>query len=181
MSEVIEKCLSKSWVDFHEYRIIKKHYGDRKAKRSGELLIKHITEGCDMMSKLGASDNAIKAFMLHPIYQSDSDYLRNYTRLLSGADTSMEVLLLVLEYRKVANAYLCKSYTDYWTSRDIEESTPLTSVDLALMLWADKNQNYSDFLKHHKGTHPRSKQLEVYFESWLERLKSYFIDRGFRV
>lgn len=180
MSEELHESLNQGWYDFNEYQIIKNHYGDRKAKRSGEFLIKHITEGCKIMSELGASDNAIKAFMLHPIYQSDNDYLRYYTRLLSGADTSMEVLLLVLEYRKVANAYLCKPYTDYWTSRDIKEATPITSVDIALMLWADKTQNYADFLKHHLGTHPRSKQLEVYFESWLERLKSYFISRGFK-
>ena len=38
------------------------------------------------------------------------------------------------------------------------------------MLRADKVQNYKDFLSHHKGSHPRSHELDQYFHNWLARL-----------
>lgn len=38
------------------------------------------------------------------------------------------------------------------------------------MLIADKVQNRNDFLNHHRVTHPRSGELDRYFDLWLERL-----------
>ena len=38
------------------------------------------------------------------------------------------------------------------------------------MLVADKIQNYTDFARFHRGSHPRSTALDHYFRLWLERL-----------
>jgi hypothetical protein len=38
------------------------------------------------------------------------------------------------------------------------------------MLIADKVQNKADFDLYHRGTHPESAKLEMYFDNWLRRL-----------
>jgi hypothetical protein len=38
------------------------------------------------------------------------------------------------------------------------------------MLIADKVQNRKDFELYHEATHPRSKELAMYFRLWLEKL-----------
>ena len=38
------------------------------------------------------------------------------------------------------------------------------------MLIADKIQNKKDFELYHKGSHPRSMELDHYFNNWLKRL-----------
>ena len=43
------------------------------------------------------------------------------------------------------------------------------------MLIADKIQNYKDFLFYHKGTHPRSRELEEYFKNWFGILGIDFV------
>jgi hypothetical protein len=83
----------------------------------------------------------------------------------------MDIVLNVLEYRKCANAYLCKPYTDSWTLAEIKEAAPIVIEDVRQMLIADKVQNQADFLKYHFGTHPRSEQLATYFNTWLKYLQ----------
>lgn len=164
-----------TWCDYPEYKIIKDFYGDRKAARSGEYLMWHITKGCHYLEKLGASEEAIKAFMLHPIYQSDTDYNANKTKLLKDCQGDLDVLLLVLEYRKVANGFLCNVFTDGWCRAEIEQAAPFTSKDMALMLLADKLQNREDFNKYHRDTHVRGPQLHIYFEKWLKYIEDYLL------
>lgn len=163
--------MHKGWCDFEQYKTIKQFYGDKKAKRSQEFLMWHITAGCRILEDNGASDEAIKAFMLHPIFQSDEDFKHNKHKLYEYCEHNMDIVLNVLEYRKCANAYLCKPYTDSWTLAEIKEAAPIVLEDVRQMLIADKVQNQADFLKHHFGTHPRSEQLAAYFDTWLKYLQ----------
>jgi hypothetical protein len=75
------------------------------------------------------------------------------------------VLLLTMEYRNTANAYLSDKIT---TNQQLKLS-PLLEVNE--MLIADKVQNMKDFMRHHHGTHPRSNELYDYFNKWLNALK----------
>ncbi|MCX5742316.1 MAG: hypothetical protein NT062_07455 [Proteobacteria bacterium] len=75
------------------------------------------------------------------------------------------MLALVLEYRNIANAAL--STRTYASAHDIVLS-PL--ADVTEMLVADKMQNWQDFVRYHRATHPRSAELERYFRLWHERL-----------
>ncbi len=147
----------------HEFDLIKSFYGNRSAKRSGVPLINHIKEGLLILEDLGASKNAKGAFCLHPIFQADEALVNANKQDWSAV--SSEVLILVLEYRKVANAYL--SFREITDISEIELS-PLREVNL--MLIADKVQNRKDFEKYHKGSHPRSNELDAYFKNWLTRL-----------
>lgn len=165
--------LINGWFDFDEYIIIKKFYGDRKAKRSNIFLMNHIIEGCDYLRKINASDDAIKAFMLHPMFQSDEEFRANWQMLFNGS-IEPSVARNLIEYRKVANAYLCRPETDKWLIRDIIHSTPIPFEDVRHMLMADKLQNMKDFEIYHKGTHVRSRELENYFVNWAIRLR-YFL------
>jgi hypothetical protein len=147
-----------------EYEAVRRFYGDRRARRSGVLYLNHIDEGLLVLADLGATDRARRAFCLHPLFQADEDLARSYGDVASATDDP-QVLVLALEYRNVANAYLSPREI---SSIDGIALGPLPEVHD--MLRADKVQNYKDFLLHHRGIHPRSRELEGYFENWLARL-----------
>ena len=145
-----------------EYKLIAKHYGDRKAKRSGVPLINHIDEGLIILETLSAVESTKRAFCLHPLFQADEDLQENYY-MASFVDP--HVLLLTMEYRNIANAYLSDKIT---TTQPLKLS-PLWEVNE--MLIADKVQNKKDFVTYHQGTHARSDELSRYFDKWLTALK----------
>lgn len=147
-----------------EYRAIEAHYRGRTAARSGEPLIRHIDQGLRILRAIAATDRAMRAYCIHPLVQADADLLASYPRLDELTDDP-RVLALAIEYRHIANATL--STRAIATASEIPLS-PLSEVND--MLVADKVQNRADFILHHRGTHPRSAELDRYFQLWLERL-----------
>lgn len=148
---------------FKEYTLISQYYGNQKAKRSGVYLINHINEGLQVLDAIKASIVAKKAYCLHPMLQNDFDLQQNYASDWSGI--APHVLLAVMEYRSVANEYLSGRQI-----ASIEEIRLSPLKDVNDMLIADKVQNRKDFMLYHQQSHPRSTQLERYFDNWLERL-----------
>ncbi|MBM9579580.1 hypothetical protein JWG45_20755 [Leptospira sp. 201903070] len=146
-----------------EYEWIREFYGEKKAERSQVPLIRHIDEGLEILSEIGASEFAKRAFCLHPIFQSDTDLRENHPR---ASDVEGYVMMLVMEYRKTANSYLSKRTIQ---SIDEIELSPLLEVNQ--MLYADKIQNQKDFRIYHASSHGRSQELEEYFKNWLKRLE----------
>lgn len=147
--------------DTIEYQLISKHYGDRVANRSQVPLINHINEGLIILDRINATDHAKRAYCLHPLLQSDED-LKENEYLVSFIE--QHVLMLAMEYRSVANEYLSAKVN---TGHKIRLS-PLYEVND--MLVADKVQNYKDFIIYHRGTHPCTYELDVYFNDWLDVL-----------
>lgn len=172
-------CVPTPHLDWFEYKMMQSHYGSDVAKRTGLFLMNHVDEGICIMTDYKAHEDAIKAFVIHPLIQDDEQVL---SASLGGLATnfninqlviegiSARVLLLCMEYRKVANAYLCKPETDNWTMEDIKFACPLVVEDVRLMLIADKVQNYKDFLQYHALTHPRRSELFKYFNNWIDYL-----------
>lgn len=124
----------------------------------------HIDEGLWILEKIGASENAKRAYALHPLVQDDSALAAFY----KSGDIELvdkHVLLLAMEYRWAANSYL-----SFHTSRPLDQIklSPLDEVNQ--MLIADKVQNRKDFDTYHLGTHPHSERLQEYFAEWLDRL-----------
>lgn len=153
-----------------EYRMIHKYYGDRVAERSQIPLMNHILEGINILSVLDAGEPVKQAFCLHPLIQGDADLEANYQEILSSTCLSMRAVMLATEYRRAANAYLCKPETDEWSIEDAKKHIGLLLPDIRFMLIADKVQNRKDFMAAHYGTHPRSDQLFKYFNNWHEIL-----------
>lgn len=159
-------CVVEELNPFYEYDVIAAHYGNDKAKRSGVPFMNHIDEGLAILNWIKAPEEAKKAYCLHPIYQSDKDLYESYGhRFMIGHRISPQVLILTMEYRNIANAYL--SPREIKSIEEIKLS-PLKEVND--MLIADKIQNRKDFELYHEGNHPRSKELAQYFKNWLERL-----------
>ena len=151
---------------------IKEFYGDKRAKRSNVPLMNHITEGLRILDNIGASNSAKRAYEIHPIYQDDNNLYENLQHLQQEPPL---VIIYVMEYRKTANACLSSQvYIDYsqdWHPLRLKQSIQLSPLeDVNKMLVADKVQNYKDFLKYHKDTHERSKELDFYFNSWFKAL-----------
>lgn len=165
-------CIKDHYSDMTEYTIIEGVYGDQKAKRSGLYLMNHVDEGLDIMLRRKAMKVAQQAFTAHPLLQDDEHFInKDLSANLIVKHCSKEVILLCMEYRKVANAYLCKPKTDHWTLKDIAFACPIVSEDIREMLIADKVQNYKDFLQYHALTHPRRNQLFSYFNNWITYLE----------
>lgn len=160
------------------YQLILNHYKSFTAVRSGIKLMNHIDEGIKILQDHGADDFVIEAFCIHPLLQLDTQLVGLFSNLNDNLLLTLnpKVLILTMEYRKVANAYLCKPETDDWTIDKIRFSCPLVLDDVRLMLIADKVQNYKDFLTYHSSTHLRKIQLKQYFENWLKYLdcEEYF-------
>jgi hypothetical protein len=164
---------------FTEYHLIKDHYGDRVAERSGVPLMQHIDEGLLILNWLDAADYIKGAFCLHPLIQNDNDYRENINALMSNERMGISAFQLALAYRKQANAYLCKPSTDDWGQCEIAEAVGPLFEDMRFMLIADKVQNKKDFMLYHHGSHARSDQLLRYFDQWMEYLDfNYEVGRG---
>lgn len=147
-----------------EYKLIERLYGSDKAKRSGVYFMNHIDEGLYILYKLNARTKAKLGYILHPIFQSDTDIVNNIT-LNNINELDVKAVILAVEYRNIANSYLS---TRKINSLDEIKLSPLGSVDK--MLIADKIQNRKDFELYHINTHPRSIELDWYFKAWLKKL-----------
>ncbi len=158
-----------TWIhSTEEYKLIKEFYSDKVASRSGVPLINHIDEGLEILIKLKASEDAMKAFCLHPLIQNDKDLADNFS-LIKECDS--HVVALVMEYRNIANSWLSDKVllaNGYPYHNTEIKLSPLEDVND--MLRADKIQNYKDFLIYHKGIRPRSDELDYYFNRWIEIL-----------
>lgn len=149
--------------DTVEYKLIARHYGDGVARRSQVPLMNHIDEGLIVLDRISATDAAKRAFCLHPLLQADED-LKENAYMCSFVEP--HVLLLTMEYRNIANAFLSDKMDAPY---DIPiKLSPLFEVNE--MLVADKVQNRKDFVTYHKATHDRSGQLDLYFKLWLKAL-----------
>lgn len=161
-----------------EYNFISREYGDRVAKRSQVPLINHINEGLIVLDYIGASEGAKRAFCLHPLFQSDADLEQNYHR---SEFIDPYIMMLTMEYRSVANEFLSNKMDDD-SLQEVLDAYGVSGLDEGFvrlsplpevndMLIADKVQNYKDFVTYHRKTHARSKELDDYFNIWLEALK----------
>lgn len=152
------------------YQMISDHYGLQCAKRSGVPLMHHIDQGLKILDWLGEPQRVKDAYCLHPMLQNDKDLAANWKEVameLLEHNEGPEVMMLAMEYRSVANEFLSdKVFTTI--SPDMIRLSPISGVNA--MLIADKIQNRKDFEIYHKGTHPRSNELDVYFKMWLARL-----------
>jgi len=157
----------RSWC---EYKAVEHRLQFSYASRSGVHYMRHVDEGLRVLRDIEASEEAKRAFCLHALLQSDAG-LYSYRKDIRDLTPDVYVVMLAMEYRNIANAYLA---TRQIKSIDEIALGPLYGV--RQMLIADKVQNYKDFLLYHKGTHPRSEQLDQYFKNWLARLEVYTVD-----
>lgn len=158
----------------YEYKLISEFYGDNCASRSKVPLMNHINEGISIMIENDASKEAILAYCIHPIIQGDKEFVENIDMIAAKVEEGFIhpiVMAYALEYRKIANSYLCKPYTDRWDKDDLNHIIGYIHEPVRQMLIADKIQNKKDFLIYHLDTHARSEQLNKYFNNWLEYLK----------
>lgn len=155
-----------------EYRAVRKFYGNRTAERSKVPLIRHIHEGIAVMESKRSSSYAMRAYCLHPLVQNDSELVaEGFIFLRDEPEASPMVAALAMEYRAKANAWLSDKvqlYDGQLVTMGWPDPGPLVGV--RLMLIADKVQNFKDFMLHHCGTHPRSKELYRYFQCWFSAL-----------
>lgn len=149
------------------YIAVREFYGDRTAERSKVPLIYHIDEGMIILNAIEGTARVRDAFCIHPMLQNDNDLLESMKvgSLFDRYKMDQRVVVLAMEYRRVANLYLshhCKG------EDDVIELSPIAEVNQ--MLVADKVQNRKDFQRFHLGTHANSDRLDMYFTNWLKRL-----------
>lgn len=153
----------------YEFSLISAHYSGKTTEGSGLPYMRHIEQGITVLAYIEASDTAAKAFCLHPLVQADEDLAANFEWLCRDPEVSVAALVMAMEYRHVANAFLSQmeSHPGY---KDHKAITLSPLADVNLMLIADKIQNRADFLRFHLETHPRAHWLVKYFDIWLEAL-----------
>lgn len=150
---------------------VQEYYGDKTAERTKIPYINHIYEGLLILEQIGASESAKEAYCLHPIYQVERKPLEHEIVKSYGDKFNPHSVELALEYRKRANAYLCKRH--YNSENDVVTLSDMPEVND--MLIADKIQNRKDFEVHYesqndKEVFDRSDRLSQYFKNWLATL-----------
>lgn len=169
-----------------EYKAIQEYYGERTAERSGVPLMQHIDEGLLILELIGSTKDAMRAFCLHPLFQSDEDLAKTLE------DNKLYVfstrcVTLAMEYRARANDWLSEkvdrqavmTFNGKLSSELVQIGKPAAGplLEVKQMLIADKVQNYKDFLKHH-SEHPRADELNHYFFEWFKALDIDFSASG---
>lgn len=148
--------------DIH-YLAIAREYGTKTTARSKVPLINHIDEGLYILSAIGSTLPAKQAYCLHPLVQGDGALCAMSLEIIRTFDRWP--LMLAVEYRNIANAYLSTRNIS-----SIEEIVLSPLKEVQDMLVADKIQNRKDFETYHKDTHPRNRELTRYFQNWFARL-----------
>lgn len=157
-----------------EYLAIREHYVDRIAIGSGVPLMQQVEEGLIILDVLDASEDVMRAFCLRPLFQTDENLVRYGQDYMDAVDISPPVLLLVMEYRSKANAWLSEkahrsvAHPHQVVAEGLPSVGPLESV--RDMLIADKVQGRKEFIRHQRGRHARSDELDLYFKLWLQAL-----------
>jgi len=169
---VTEDIVRVTWSP--EYQAIRQHYADRVAQRSGVPLLQRIDEGLIILSELDATDDAMRAFCLHPLFQADDDLVRHGQEFMNSVDADPFVILLVMEYRNKANGWPSDRIQRtpaglHIVSDSLPSAGPIEAVQH--MLIADKVQHRKYFIRHLRGKHPRSDELDLYFDRWLRALE----------
>ena len=150
------------------YAAVSHFYGNKRAKRSGVLYIKHIDEGLEILTSLGATQVVKDAWCLHPLLQDDKDLITTLSSgYLQGQDPA--AIVLAMEYRQWANAHLSHHDSKIPTWGPLEE--------VKQMLIADKMQNRKDFEMYilGGGIDRDDCRLSDYFKEWFGALG---IDEG---
>ena len=153
-----------------EYELIAAYYEGKVAARSGLPYMNHIDEGLMLLKAMGAPQEALPAFCLHPIAQNGDEAEQAYAQ-------KSPVWFYAERYALVANCYLPQNTPPIDLPRD-ERRTAITAHfsqearhDLqdrviTAMLFADKLQNDKDARRMGYKSH-HTDQLEQYFKDWL--------------
>ena len=152
------------------YALVSRTYKDRTEARSGLPLMNHIDEGFRILEAIGANDAAMRAYFIHPLVQDDESlkkffYGEERIENMYGADWNGEILLLAMEYRSVANAFLSDMTI---LGVDQIRLSPLKEVND--MLIASKVLDRKNFENLKNISRDCFDILDKYFKLWLERL-----------
>lgn len=142
-------------------------YGTKRAERSQVPLICHIDEGLLILDAIGGSMRAKEVFCIHPMLQGNGALTCaiESESIFQKWSPDPASVVLAMEYRAVANAYLSHHY------QGADDPIGLSALpEVNDMLIADKVQNRKDFEIYHLGTHKNSEALARYFDNWLRRL-----------
>lgn len=151
-----------------EYTSIHRAYSKIRAKRSGLPYMRHIIEGAKILQLMTSDEHVMRAWLIHPLFQMDDLLCPIYNDgVYDVVSDDPRVLLLAMEYRNVANAFLPK---DTYSHDVYPKRSPLADVNW--MLVADKVQNNYDFtnyVRQHISSEESSK-LRRYFDKWFIEL-----------
>ncbi len=146
--------------DSDAYREIAIFYREQRAKRSKVFYMNHIDEGLYILQKINASKIVCDAYCLHPLYQNQNDFANNWNKLKILNQDYINAVVLALEYRNIANAYLPSKII--CSLEQINLSIP----EVNQMLIADKIQNRKDF-ELYNSNHSNAERLKRYFQDWF--------------
>jgi hypothetical protein len=96
-------------LDTAEYRLVEAVLGDEREAGSEAFRMNYIDEGLAVLTYLGASGLAKRAFCLVPLVQEDAALAKYFDAIsgaLDGIPGGTATLARAMEYRSVANAWL---------------------------------------------------------------------------
>lgn len=159
-----------------EYQAIQSIYGDQKTLQgNGVPFMNHINEGLHILHRIKASDNAQRAYCLHPIMQvnglADEFLSSSYLK-----EVDPRALVTAGMFANTVNAFPLGQFISGNLVGNVEEAAGLIKRnDVMDMILAEMVQNYKDFLNHEGQTDPDRAEINEYFLTWLRFLAPHYL------
>lgn len=158
-------------LESQEYEMAKKMLGSKTTTDGRTLLIEQVDQTLKVLNHLSSWPAVMRAACLRPLLQDDHTFEYGWkTACKNGVQP--RALVLAMEFRRVANSYLCNTLTDYWDDEEVRIRLGLVIPPVRAMLIAHKTVGYYQFLMQQAQTHFRRKELRAYFERWFRILEA---------
>lgn len=147
-------------LDAAEYRLVEAVLGDEREAGSDTFRMNYVDEGLGVLTQLGASKLAKRAFCLVPLLQDDvalGKYFDAISTALDDIPGGTATIALALEYRNVANGWLPGRQAPVGVLL-----SPLKEVND--MLIADK------VYRRNMLTSAQTATLDAHYQTWLKAL-----------
>lgn len=158
-------------LESQEYEMARKLLGNKTTTDGRTLLIEQVDQTLKVLNHLSSWPAVMRAACLRPLLQDDHTFEYGWkTACKNGVQP--RALVLAMEFRRVANSYLCTTLTDFWDDEEVRLRLGLVIPPVRAMLIAHKTVGYHQFLLQQAQTHFRRKELRAYFERWFRVLEA---------
>lgn len=155
--------------DSTEYRIARQQLsGKSTLSTPSYTLTGQLELTLEVLDRLQSWPTAMKAVCLLPLLLDDATFEYGWKGACKNG-VSPSALVLAMEFRRVANSYLCAPHTDSWNIYVVKNRLGTVVPPVRNMLIAHHAVKYRFFVNT-QSRHHRWAELDKYYKQWFDVL-----------